>query len=249
MRSAHGSRSRIIAHSPRSQRKPTRAKPSARFIPSLRNKRNNHRRYSAAKSCALSFLRKQRIGPAARRNSVMRLFPLRRAHSSRVRRELLEGELVGGGLARLAESDLVRRDDSVASLGQETNRRLPVGGGEVFPVEQENRVAVLIPRVPRIHDVHVRHSQRFALGSQLVELDRKRVGVRRQLRVESRIGCGGRLYGPETRRDRHSREKQNGRNSRRPEPVSHAHPITSARCEERQEPNQRRIQRGAVSVL
>jgi hypothetical protein len=44
---------------------------------------------SAAKSCALSFLRKQKIGHAMTRNSAMRIFPFWRARSLFIRRELL----------------------------------------------------------------------------------------------------------------------------------------------------------------
>ena len=60
------------------------------------------------------------------------LHPERLQQRARVAGELLEGELVGGRLAGLAEPDLVGRHHAVAGLAQHGDRGLPRAGAEVL---------------------------------------------------------------------------------------------------------------------
>src|SRR5205807_4650520 len=77
----------------------------------------------------------------------------------RVRGQLLEAVLVALRLARLAETDLIGRDDAPAGLAQRADGGLPGSGAEVLSVQQHDR-----PSVGALwSDVEVAHVQLLPL--------------------------------------------------------------------------------------
>src|SRR5207249_3811698 len=90
---------------------------------------------------------------------------------ARVRRQLLEAVLVALRLARLAETDLIGRDDAPAGLAQRPDGGLPGSGAEVLSVQQHDR-----PSVGALwSDVEVAHVQLLPLRLQIEALDGPRV--------------------------------------------------------------------------
>src|SRR5207248_4577620 len=89
----------------------------------------------------------------------------------RVRGQLLEAVLVALRLARLAETDLIGRDDAPAHLAQRPDGGFPRSGAEVLPVQQHDRPSVGAVR----SDVQVAHVQLLPLRIQIEALDGPRV--------------------------------------------------------------------------
>src|SRR5207249_7214670 len=89
----------------------------------------------------------------------------------RVRGQLLEAVLVALRLARLAETDLIGRDDAPARLAQRPDGGFPRSGAEVLPVQQHDRPSVGALR----SDVQVAHVQLLPLRIQIEALDGPRV--------------------------------------------------------------------------
>ena len=81
--------------------------------------------------------------------------------------ELLEGELIGGGLARFAETNLVRCNHAIAGGDQILDGRLPGRRTEILAVEQHHRLAVWLVGF----DVHISHLQRLPLRVEAEMLD------------------------------------------------------------------------------
>ncbi len=116
--------------------------------------------------------------------------------------KLLEGELVGGGLARLAEADLVRRDHAIAGRDQILDGRLPGGGTKILAVQQHRGLPVRMIRL----DVEIGHLQRLPLRGEREALDRERIVESFQFRSVGR-GLSGRLLG-RCGRDRGDRKRR-----------------------------------------
>src|SRR4051812_5655386 len=83
---------------------------------------------------------------------------------ARVVGQRLEAELVGSGLGRLSETDLVRRYNAVSLGSQCANSGGPVGARKVFAVQEDNRSPVRL----RGCDIHIGHAQFLLLRFELV---------------------------------------------------------------------------------
>ncbi|CRK25036.1 hypothetical protein BN1708_014109 [Verticillium longisporum] len=88
--------------------------------------------------------------------------------AARVEDELLGAELVAGGLAALAEANLVGRDDAVSLAGEGADRGLPGRAAKVLAVEEDGRLAV----GPALGlDVHEGHLDLLGLADKREDLD------------------------------------------------------------------------------
>jgi len=95
-------------------------------------------------------------------------------------RQLGEAELVALGLARTAETDLIRGDYAVAGLAEHLDAALPGCATEILAMQQERRAAV---RLASRRNVHVGHLHRLALGLETIVLERMRIAEAFQLRA------------------------------------------------------------------
>ncbi len=95
-------------------------------------------------------------------------------------RQLGEAELVALGLARTAETDLIRGDYAVTCLAEHLDGALPGRATEILAMQQERRAAV---RLAGRRNVHVGHLHRLALGLETIVLERMRIAEAFQLRA------------------------------------------------------------------
>ena len=124
-------------------------------------------------------------------------------------------EAIGkSGLRRFAKADLIRGDDPVARLGQRLDRRRPIAGGKVSPVQEHD-----CP--PRRRAgwgyIHVSEAQILAFEGKGQELDRIRVGKSLERDAHRVVGrrwrCGSAR--PKGRRDRKTKGNSAAKRHRR----------------------------------
>ena len=102
--------------------------------------------------------------------------------------KLLEAELILRWLARLAEADLIRRDDAIAGINERGDGGLPGGSAEILPVQQYRDPS---GGARRLH-VHVSHLECLALGLEAAQRNRPGIVETFQTRAINRAWVGQR---------------------------------------------------------
>ena len=93
----------------------------------------------------------------------------------RVGRELMKAELVGLGLRRFSEADLIRDNHAIAVIAERSRSFLPISAAEIFSVQQHNGLCGGFVSPFRC-DIHVGHFERLSLSGHPENLDREWIG-------------------------------------------------------------------------